>query len=109
MGAAETVHQLAVTDATVECSDRGTGDPVVSEYAGVYADWLLPVAAHPEFEALKLIRVRGAGCAGGSPAVSQMRIEDHAAHLAAGGRTVIRHGGHHRRPFDQVDTRRGGV
>jgi pimeloyl-ACP methyl ester carboxylesterase len=83
MSPAETLHRLAVPGADVEYSDRGTGDPVVLVHAGIYADWFLPVAARPELDAFRVVRVRRAGYTGGSPPASHLTIEDHAAHLAA--------------------------
>ena len=83
MSATERMHQLTVADATIEYSERGTGDPVLLVHAGMYADWFAQLASRPELEAYRIVRIRRAGYASGPPPSRHLRIEDHAAHLAA--------------------------
>jgi pimeloyl-ACP methyl ester carboxylesterase len=83
MSFAEPLHQLTMADATVEYSDRGTGQPVILVHAGMYADWFLPLASLPELDVFRIIRIRRAGYTAGPPPASHLTIEDHAAHLAA--------------------------
>ena len=78
----EGMERLPVAGGTIEYIDRGEGRPILLVHAGVFADWFLPLAASPVLEGFRVIRIRRAGYASGSPTAAHLSIGAHAAHCA---------------------------
>ena len=78
----EDMERLPLAGGTIEYTDRGTGQPILLVHAGVFADWFLPLAASPVLEGFRVIRMRRAGYASGSPPPAHLSIAAHAGHCA---------------------------
>jgi len=81
--AAEVLHRLVVGDTQIEFSERGAGEPLLLVHAGVFADWFAPVAAAPELEPFRVIRMRRAGYVSGTAPAHHLTMADHARHVSA--------------------------
>jgi pimeloyl-ACP methyl ester carboxylesterase len=73
-------QRLRVADDWIEYEDVGAGEPIVLLHAGVFSDWFLPVAAAPELDGFRIIRVRRAGYIPGVATSGHLTIADHARH-----------------------------
>jgi pimeloyl-ACP methyl ester carboxylesterase len=62
--------------------ERGRGDAILLVHGGVFSDWFAPVAARPELDGFRVIRMRRAGYGQGRAPSGHLTIADHAAHCA---------------------------
>ncbi len=65
-----------------EFVERGRGDAILLVHGGVFSDWFVPVAARPEMDDFRVIRMRRAGYGQGSVPSAHLTLADHAAHCA---------------------------
>jgi len=73
---------LSLSDAEIEYSVQGHGEPILLVHAGGFADWFRPMAASHTLSGFTVILVRRAGYGENSPKRS-LSLKDHARHLAA--------------------------
>lgn len=78
----EPMQRIALGDAEIAYSERGTGEPIVLVHAGVFGDWFLPVSASPTLNDFRVIRVRRPGY-GPTPPARHLTLGDHAHVVAA--------------------------
>jgi pimeloyl-ACP methyl ester carboxylesterase len=76
------MRRLQLGDAVVEFDDLGDGDAVLLVHGGVLSDWFAAVAANPELDGFRVIRMRRAGYVDGSPPSRHLTVNDHAEHCA---------------------------
>jgi pimeloyl-ACP methyl ester carboxylesterase len=62
--------------------ERGSGDAILLVHGGVFSDWFAPVAARPEMDEFRVIRMRRAGYGQGSVHAGHLTLADHAAHCS---------------------------
>jgi pimeloyl-ACP methyl ester carboxylesterase len=78
----ENMNRVSLGEQVAEFSDRGHGEPVVLVHGGLFSEWFAPVAAVPELDDLRVIRIRRAGYVRGASPSSHLSLSDHAAHCA---------------------------
>ena len=72
---------LSLSDAEIEYSVQGQGEPILLVHAGGFADWFRPMAASHTLSGFAVVLVRRAGYGENSPKRS-LSLKDHARHLA---------------------------
>lgn len=76
------MERLQVGDDVIEFADSGHGNAILLVHGGVFSDWFATVAASPELDGFRVIRVRRAGYVAGSPPSGHLTLNAHAAHCA---------------------------
>ena len=78
------MQKLVVDGATIEYADSGgAGEVILLVPAGVFGAGFVPLAASPELEGSRVIRLVRAGYTSGPAPTAHLTLADHAAHAAA--------------------------